>query len=135
MLRLGQMIYYVPDVKRSVEFYNKAFGLEIKFMDPTGQYAEMQTGETSLAFAALDLALTNLPNGFRPFALDDKPAACAMTFLSKDVHASLAKALESGAVEVAPLEEKPWGQMVSYVRDPDGILIEISSEMHICVEC
>jgi uncharacterized glyoxalase superfamily protein PhnB len=47
------------------------------------------------------------------------------------VTASFSKALKAGATLVAPLADKPWGQTIGYVRDPNGILIEISSEMHV----
>ncbi|MBS0653291.1 MAG: VOC family protein [Verrucomicrobia bacterium] len=132
MLRFAQFIYYVSDVEKSLQFYEKAFGFKRKFVDPTGQYGELDTGETALAFAAQDLAKINLPKGFRPFNLSEAPAACAVTFLAKDIHKAFSKAIEAGAVEVAPIERKPWGQSVSYVRDPEGILIEISSEMEDC---
>jgi lactoylglutathione lyase len=37
--------------------------------------------------------------------------------------------LASGATEVKPPETKPWGQIVVYVRDLNGFLVEICSEM------
>jgi lactoylglutathione lyase len=32
-------------------------------------------------------------------------------------------------MQVAEPKTKPWGQTVAYVRDPDGVLVEIGSEM------
>lgn len=34
-------------------------------------------------------------------------------------------AVAAGAVLLRDAETKPWGQVVAYVRDPDGILIEL----------
>jgi lactoylglutathione lyase len=35
------------------------------------------------------------------------------------------KAVAAGARELAPPKQKTWGQTVSYVRCPDGLLVEI----------
>ena len=53
-------------------------------------------------------------------------------FTAKDVSLSLSLAVKSGAELIAAPEEKPWGQTVAYVRDFNGILIEIASDMAGC---
>jgi uncharacterized glyoxalase superfamily protein PhnB len=40
---------------------------------------------------------------------------------------SYQEAVEAGAVPVASVESKPWGQKVGYVRDIDGVLVGIGS--------
>ena len=42
----------VLDEARSVAFYEDAFGLTRRFVHEAGMYAEMDTGATTLAFAA-----------------------------------------------------------------------------------
>jgi lactoylglutathione lyase len=37
--------------------------------------------------------------------------------------------LAAGASAVKSPETKPWGQIVGYVRDPNGFLVEICSEL------
>ena len=37
MSRFGYTIVHVPDVRAAVEFYEKAFGLERRFVDEAGQ--------------------------------------------------------------------------------------------------
>lgn len=51
-LAFGWTILHVPDVARAAAFYERAFGLERRFADPSGEYAELATGATTLAFAA-----------------------------------------------------------------------------------
>jgi len=46
-----------------------------------------------------------------------------------DVPAAHARALKAGARELAAPKQKPWGQTVSYVRDPNGVLVELCSPM------
>ena len=47
-MKFSYTILYVKDVAQSVAFYERAFGLKQRFIDESGQYAEMETGETSL---------------------------------------------------------------------------------------
>ena len=55
-MKFGYTILYVQDVPRSVAFYEDAFGLHRKFVHEEGLHAEMDTGTTTLAFAAYGLA-------------------------------------------------------------------------------
>lgn len=128
MNQLGTIIFYVEDVEKTVAFFEKAFGLRRAFVDPTGQYGQLETGATALGFASLELAKQNLPQGFRRISPKELPG-CEISFTAKDVHRSLTHAVKSGAELIASPEQKPWGQTVAYVRDFNGILIEIASDM------
>src|SRR5262245_65900501 len=57
-MRFGYTILYVKDVEKTVAFYESAFGLKRKFVHEGG-YGEMDTGETKLAFASVELAASN----------------------------------------------------------------------------
>lgn len=133
MNRLGHVIYYVEDVAKTMDFFEKAFGLKKSFMDPTGHYGQMETGATALGFASLELAKQNLTQGFKPISQKELPG-CEISLIAKDVHRSLTHAVKAGAELVESPEEKPWGQIVAYVRDFNGILVEISSDMAACHE-
>jgi lactoylglutathione lyase len=124
-MRLGWTILHVPDVAKAVAFYERAFGLERRFADPKGEYAEMETGATVLAFSAHGLvdrlgthaepAASAPPHGFEIAVVTD----------AGSIEAAWRRAVEAGAVPVKPLEKMPWGQTVGFVRDPDGFLVEI----------
>ncbi|MGD9420728.1 MAG: VOC family protein [Verrucomicrobiota bacterium JB025] len=126
-MKLGYAIVYVKDVPRSVAFYEDAFGLQRKFVHEAGMYAEMATGATTLGFAANGLAKSNLPMEFRENTADGCPAGFELGFTTDDVEGSFKRALEAGATEVSPPATKPWGQVVAFVRDQDGILVELCS--------
>ncbi len=128
-MRFAYTIAYVRDVQRSVAFYEQAFGLKRRFIDESGQYAEMETGETTLAFASNELGASNLPDGFRRNDLTEPPAGVEIAFITEDVEAAFRSVLEAGATRVAEPKPKPWGQIVAYVRDLDGVLVEIGSQM------
>jgi|SRR5215207_2013754 len=128
-MRFGYTILYVEDVERSIAFYERAFGLKRRFVDESGQYAEMETGETTLSFASNELGESNLPSGFRRNDPAKLPAAVEIALLTEDVAAAFGVAIRAGAAKVAEPVMKPWGQTVAYVRDPDGVLVEIGSEI------
>jgi lactoylglutathione lyase len=126
-MKLGYTMLYVKDVPRSVAFYEDAFGLSRRFVHEAGMYAEMDTGATTLAFAANGLAKSNLPCGFQENHLSRPPAGFEIAFISDDVEAAYQRALAAGATAVSPPGQKPWGQTVAFVRDKDGIVVEICS--------
>lgn len=126
-MKLGYTILYVKDVPRSVAFYEDAFGLDRRFVHEAGMYAEMDTGATTLAFAAYGLAKSNLPCGFEENCLGKPPAGFEIAFVTDDVPAAYQRALAAGATAVAAPATKPWGQIVAFVRDKDGITVELCS--------
>ncbi|GAP97413.1 VOC family protein [Leptolyngbya sp. NIES-2104] len=126
-MKFAYTILYVQNVPESVTFYEKAFSLKPRFIHESNQYAEMETGGTALAFAAIDLAQSNLPKGFLPNSRSTPPAGIEIGLVSEDVPAAFDQAIQAGAIAVVEPKIKPWGQIVAYVRDLDGILVEICS--------
>ena len=125
-MKFGYTIVYVPDVLASVEFFEKAFGMKRRFIHESG-YGEMDTGATALAFATHDLGAINLPSGYVKASNSQEPLGMEIALVTDDVPAAHAKALAEGAVSIKEPLLKPWGQTVSYVRCPDGTLVEICS--------
>jgi lactoylglutathione lyase len=126
-VRFGYAILYVEDVAASLEFYERALGQRRRFLHDSGDYAELETGETALALAAHQLAASNLPGVFGPAEARDARPAFEVCFVTSDVQGAFDRAVREGAEAVTPPQTKPWGQDVAYVRDPDGNLVEIAS--------
>ncbi|HYN51132.1 MAG TPA: VOC family protein [Thermoleophilaceae bacterium] len=126
-MRFGYTILYVRDVAASLDLYEKAFGQERRFVHDSGQYAELETGATTLAFASRDLAASNLPPAVRPAQVGAPTPAFEVCFVTEDVPAAFQRAVEAGAEAVTEPQTKPWGQAVAYLRDRDGNLIELAS--------
>ena len=129
MVKFAYTILYVPDVTKSIEFYESAFGFQRKFIAPGNSYGELITGETTLAFASTEMAKTNLKNGFIESSNGNKPFAIEIGFTTENVEAVYNQAIATGAMPESPAQVKPHGQTVAYVRDPDGFLIEICTPM------
>jgi len=125
-MKLGYIILYVPSVAEAVAFYESAFGLECGFKHEGGDYAEMATGETKLAFASETLAESHGFTYRKTKMVDDAPSI-ELALVTDDVPAAFDKAIEAGAKVVNTPTQQPWGQTVSYVRDSNGYLVEICS--------
>ena len=121
--RLGYVILYVPALEPTLAFYEKVFGLERRFVHESGTYAELETGATALAFAQEDASASGPI--FRKNRPDEQPAGAEIALVVDDVPPVYAAALEAGAESILEPVRKPWGQVVSYIRDPDGFLVEI----------
>ncbi|AUX45583.1 glyoxalase [Sorangium cellulosum] len=123
--RFGGAIVYVPDAVATAAFYERAFGIERKFVSDGNDYCELQ-GDLPLGFVQEDFAQKSLPEFAR-----NRPRAPAAGFeialVSEDVDAAYKRAVAAGAAPVLEPQNKPWGQRVSYVRDLNGVLVEICS--------
>jgi len=128
-MKFGYTIIYTEDVVRSIEFFENAFGFKRRFIHET-DYAELETGETALAFATHELGESNLPNGYIK-ANEEKPLGIEIALVTENVREAFNKALNAGATEIKKPISKPWGQVVSYVRCPDGTIVEICSPVKV----
>lgn len=128
-MKFGYTIVYVGDVEKSIAFFEGAFGLKRRFVHESGSYGELETGETTLAFASHGLGAMNLPGGYVGVDASEKPVGIEIALVTEDIGAAHARALEAGGKELKGPEQKPWGQMVSYARCPDGILVELCTPM------
>ena len=122
-------ILYVKNVPATISFYEKAFGFERIFISPDNQYGELNTGSTTLSFANLELAHSNLRNGFAESDLAGKPFGMEIGITTENVDETLKQAIAAGATLLEEPKPKPWGQIVAYVRDLDGFLVEICTPM------
>lgn len=125
-MRFGYTILYVEDVARSLDFYERAFGLPRAFLHEGGDYGELATGGTALAF----LSRAQVERmGKHPVAADPARPTCEIALETAEVPAAIARAVGAGATLVQDATEMPWGQTVGYVADLDGFLVELCTPM------
>jgi len=119
-MKFGYTIIYVDGVEATIAFYETAFGLK-RDMVVEGEFGQLATGETKLGFAAKKML-----HGPGQFASPDgKVLGVEIAFTTDNVQAAYDKALAAGAKPVTAPEKKPWGQIVAYVRDNNGFLVEL----------
>ncbi|MEM9908452.1 MAG: VOC family protein [Cyanobacteria bacterium P01_D01_bin.44] len=123
-MKFKYTILYVENVASTLDFFKRAFDFKQKFLHESGDYGELETGNTTLAFSSLSLmqSLGKSPARAQPTA-----PIFEIAFESDDVRTDLSRALESGAVLHQDIRDEPWGQTTAYVIDPNGFLIEICS--------
>ena len=127
-MKFAYSILYVDDVEATVAFYERAFGLKRK-MVVDGEYGELDTGSTRLAFAARAHVTKHFPIPFQTAGLKNDPPPFEIGLVTDDVQAAFDNAVAAGAVALTEPAKKPWGQTVGYVRDTNGYLIEICTPM------
>ena len=125
MLKFAYTIFYVQDVVKTIEFYEKAFGFKRTFIADTGEFGQLDTGGTALSFATIELITGLIPGGFITSELKKQPLGMEVAFATDNVEQAYQKAIDAGATEVTRPAVKPWGQTVGYVRDINGFLVEI----------
>jgi lactoylglutathione lyase len=128
-LTLGWTIVYVDDPTAASDFYQRTFGLRGEFVAPSGDYAQLDTGTTKLAFAAYALGEHNFPGGVRRATPDGPPANVELALVTEDVDGAYARAIEAGCTALSEPANQSHGQRVGWLRDPFGTLIEIASPL------
>lgn len=123
-MKLRYTILYVENVAESLRFYERCFGLKTGMAHPSGDYGELMTGETKLAFSSRHL-MESL--GKAPGRADPHAPVFEIAFETDAVSSAFERAVAAGAGIVQPIRREAWGQTTAYVKDPDGYLVEICS--------
>jgi lactoylglutathione lyase len=111
-------ILEVSDVSRSLRFYADLLGFRKTFSfdgddgQPVFASLELEDG-TSLGIAGATDRVES--------------ATTAIWMYTDDVDAAVAELREAGAEVIAEPEDKPWGERVASIADPDGYTIHIGA--------
>jgi lactoylglutathione lyase len=128
-IKFRYTIIYVPSVEEALDFYKRAFGFETKMMLDSKEWGELDTGDTTLAFATHEMGRINLDDKYQKADINKLPFGIELSFITDDVQAAFDRAVAAGATPVREPATKPWGQTVSYVRSIDGTVVEIATQV------
>lgn len=128
-MKFGYTVIWVEDVVKTVEFYEKAFGLVRRTLQDRGQFiwAEIETGNTTLAFSSSSEAQKLFPGGFHANDATQPPALIEISFITPDVGSAYMKAIGAGAKALDAPKAQHGGQTIARVRDPNGVLVSLVS--------
>lgn len=84
----------------------------------------MKLHQPNMAFER-ELAQMNFKAEHVQASQSPEPLGVEVAFITDNARTAHERALTAGAVELASPVSKPWGQVVSYVRCPDGTLVEL----------
>ena len=124
--RLGWVIVYVPDVTAAIEFYEKAFGARARLHRGGRELRRAEDRRDEARVRQRAEGDSHFEGGFRR-PDPDQPFNFEVALVFDDPAAAFARAVETGASRTAEPKEQPWGQVVAYVRDPFGTLVEMAS--------
>ncbi len=128
-MNFDDTIIYVNSLADVLAFYQKAFGFKSKFLHESGEYGELDTGATALAFASHGLAEANFSKAYLPVDAKAAPPGIELAFVTNDVQAAYQNAVNCGASPIRGRVERPWGQVVAYERSTERTLIKLCSPM------
>jgi lactoylglutathione lyase len=117
---------YVADVPATVSFYVDGLGAMLDHAHDDGSYAEVHVDDLTVGLVAEVDAREHLPVPFEPGARSGPPGAFELFFEVADADEAAKKAASAGATVLAQPTDKPWGWRVAYLRDPNGIVIELA---------
>lgn len=75
--------------------------------------------------AAYILSYIVILKGYATAGSSIKLLGIEIPFITDSVEMAYQKAIAAGASEIRAPAKKPWSQIVSYIRCPDGTLIEL----------
>lgn len=119
--QLGWVVLYVDDLDLSSAFYEGVFHLE-RTVDWEG-YREYDTGPTRFGLLDRVQARTHVP------AADggSRSSQVSFTVPLEQVDQTYLAAVAAGGIGMVEPTDKPWGQRIGFVADPDDHLVEIGS--------
>jgi len=116
-LGLRHVALNVKDVPRSVDFYCSIFGMKVEWEpDPENIYLTSGTD---------NLAIHKLPDGEQPGAVQTVHHIGFVVARPEDVDAIAARVQAEGIEIVYPLKTHRDGARSFYIRDLDGVLIQV----------
>jgi catechol 2,3-dioxygenase-like lactoylglutathione lyase family enzyme len=129
-VKLNQVRLLVSDFAGCYRFYRDTLGLEPTWGEENDTYASFSTG-TDVALALFDKAemAVAVNTSSLPVTAQSQDAV-AFIFEVADVDVAFQQLSEMGARFVTePLDHPDWGIRTAHLRDPDGNLIELFTEM------
>ncbi|AFZ26707.1 lactoylglutathione lyase family protein [Cylindrospermum stagnale PCC 7417] len=126
-MKLGYTVIWVDDVVKTVEFYEKAFGLVRRAVQDPGKFisAEIEIGSTTLTFSSTSEAEALFPGGFRANDPAQPPALIQISLITPDVATAYMRAIGAGAKPLDAPKNQPGGKTLARVRDPNGVLVAL----------
>lgn len=128
-MKYAYTICYVKDVTETVTFYEKAFWFKRKMITDEWDYAEVDSDETTLWFASIELWIDNLWENFTIGSNKINPFWIELAFITENLEQDFESAIKAWATLFKTIETKQWWQKVWYLRDNNGFLIELAEPM------
>jgi catechol 2,3-dioxygenase-like lactoylglutathione lyase family enzyme len=119
----------VADYPACVRFYRDMLGFTPKLGDEHSHYAELQTGNVTIALFERQAMAAAIGTTELPVSATSQDRA-ALIFAVDNVDEATTQLKNKGISFVAePVDRPDWDIRTAHFRDPDGTLIEINSRL------
>jgi len=120
-VKFAKTIVYVEDAEASLKFFEQAFGFKATYYG--NGYGEVETGgDSKISFADYAVGQSHLSEVGAPGRVGFE-----LSLVSETVEEDFKRAVAAGAEALKEPEQTPWGQVSSYLRLPDGIVVDLAS--------
>jgi len=130
-MKFGYTIIFVSNLEATLAFYEKAFGFKTKFLAESKLYGELDTGSSTTLSFCMEKHVETQGIPFVKNHPKNLSAGIEIAFITEDVSTAFQKAVDSGATPIKGPTKTHWGQTVAYVRDLNGVLVELCSPIGI----
>lgn len=126
-MKMNMVGLFVKDMKTMVAFYRDVMEMKTKWNGEPNAELDSEDGMRLIMFSRQDFEkMTNRTYTY-PSGINGTVELAFDVPAFEEVDQEYQRVVAAGAVPVFPPTDEPWGQRTSYVADPDGNLIEISS--------
>ncbi len=126
MLTFDAVGLFVTDMDKMVSFYRDVMDMRTDWQGAPN--AELYSGTMRMImYSRADFETMTSKSYTYPSGINGTIELSFGLPAFEDVDREYARLVAAGAVPVFPPTDEPWGQRTSFVADPDGNLIEISS--------
>jgi len=122
------IILYVADQQLSREFYHKLLQIEPSLDVPGMTEFNLSQG-LKLGLMPEDGIARILGNKTPHPSSGHGIPRCELYLLNEKHIEMFQSALDTGALEVSPVQDRDWGHSVGYVSDPDGHIIAFARKL------
>jgi len=120
-VKFAKTIVYVEDAGASLKFFEQAFGFKATYYG--NGYGEVETGgDSKISFADYAVGQSHLSEVGAPGRVGFE-----LSLVSETVEEDFKRAVAAGAEALKEPEQTPWGQVSSYLRLPDGTVVDLAS--------
>lgn len=116
---------FVTDWPRAVRFYTETLGLPLAFADEELGWAQLATGDASLALERFVPEPAPREGAERDLEADLVGRFVGVSLAVADVYRTYDELVAKGVEFVEPPEVMPWGGVLANFRDPDGNVLTL----------